>query len=70
MIQVVADAFYQRLERNKIEYHSGTVEFSFQSHGNLIVMPMQRFPLAIGEDQKMRRGKIEVILGDFDAEKS
>jgi hypothetical protein len=33
-------------------------------------MPMQRFPLAIGEDQKMRRGKIEVILGDFDAEKS
>jgi hypothetical protein len=29
---------------------------------------MQRFSLAVGKDQEMRRGKIEIIFSDFDAE--
>jgi hypothetical protein len=28
---------------------------------------MQRLALAIGKDQKMRRGKIEIVFGNFDA---
>jgi hypothetical protein len=30
-------------------------------------MAVQRLPLAIGKYQEMRRCKIKIILGDFDA---
>ena len=68
MIEAVTDAFHQRLEGNEIEHHPGVVQFAFQCHRHLIVVAMERLPLATGENQKMRRGKIEIILGDFDAE--
>jgi hypothetical protein len=33
-------------------------------------MAMQRFALAVGKDQKMRRRKIEIIFRHFDTEGS
>jgi hypothetical protein len=33
-------------------------------------MAVQRFSLAIGENQKMSRSEIKIVLGNFDAEGS
>jgi hypothetical protein len=68
VIQGITDAFDDRLERYEVEHHAGTIELAFHDDRHLIVVSMQRFSLAVGKDQEMRRGKIEIIFSDFDAE--
>ena len=62
--------FYDRLERYEIQHHAGVVQFPFHGYRDLIVVTVQRLSLAVGENQEMRRCKIEIIFGNFDAEMS
>src|SRR5213594_3675991 len=68
MIECVAHFFYQRLERNEVEHYACHVQLAFDDDGDLIVVAMERFPSAIGKNQEMGRGKVEIILPDLDAE--
>jgi hypothetical protein len=66
VIQIIADALYQRFERYKIEQHAGRIEFPCHHDRHLIIVPVQRFSLAIAENQEMGGSKVEIIFGDFD----
>jgi hypothetical protein len=68
MVQAVANALDQRLERYEVEYHTSRVELAFHAHRNLVVVAVQRFSLAVGKNQEMRRSKIEIIFCNFNAE--
>jgi len=66
VIQIIADALYQRFERYKIEQHAGRIEFPFHHDRHLIIVSVQRFSLAIAKNQEMGGSKVEIIFGDFD----
>ena len=59
--------FDERLEGNEVKHHAGMVKLSFHGHGDLVVVAVQRLALAVGENQEMRGGEIEIIFRDFDA---
>ena len=44
------------------------VHFTVELPRYLIIVSMQRFALAVGENQKMCRREVEIILRHFDAE--
>ena len=67
VIQIVADLFHHWFERDEVQYHAGLIQFPFQRDGNLVVVAVQRFSAAIGEDQEMSRREVKVIFSDFDA---
>ena len=67
VIQTVANTLHQRFERDKIEHHAGRIEFSLHHDRDLIIVSVQRFSLAVAENQEMRGSKVEIIFGDFDA---
>ncbi len=70
MIQRVANLLDQRLEGNEIEDDAGVIDLAFEGHRDLVVVAVQRFPLAIRENKKMSRGKIKIILSNFNAKKT
>ena len=66
VIQTVADTLHQRFEGYKIENDARPVKFPFHDDRHLVIVSMQRFSLAIAENQEMRGSKVEIIFGDFD----
>lgn len=68
MIQLVASFFHQGLEGNKIQHDPGPVQLSFDGDRDLIIVAMERLSPAIGKDQEMGGGEIEVIFCDFNTE--
>ena len=68
VIQIITDLFHQRLKSDEVKHDPRAIKLSFHGDRNLIVMAMQRFSLSVGKDQKMGGSKIEIILGDLDAE--
>jgi hypothetical protein len=70
MIESIANLLYDWLESNEIQHHAGIVEFAFHLYRDLIVVTVQRFSLAIGENQEMRRGEIKIVFCNLDAERA
>ena len=68
MIESIANLFHDWLESDEIQHHAGMVKFTFHLYRDLIVVTVQRFSLAIGKNQEMRRCEIKIVFCDFDAE--
>ena len=67
MIEAVANLLYERLEANEVEHDARAIQLTFDRHGNLIVVAVQRLSFSIGKNQKMGGRKIKIILRYFDA---
>ncbi len=68
VIQLITDLFDQSFEYDEIKHYSCPVQVAFDGNGDLIVVSMKGFSLAIGEDKKVRRGEAKVVFSYFDTE--
>src|SRR4051812_9194927 len=66
VVQLVANAFDERLKGDEIEHDAGGIQIPFRDDGDLIIMAVKRLTVAVGEDEKMRRREIEIILIHLD----
>jgi probable selenium-dependent hydroxylase accessory protein YqeC len=68
MIELVANLLDHRLERREVEHDSGPVEIAFDHDGDLVIVAVERLSFAVGEDEKVGGGEVEVVFVHFDAE--
>jgi hypothetical protein len=68
MIQSVTDLFYQGFESDEVEDYPCAVQIAFDCNRDLIVVSVEGLSRAIGEYEKMGRGKVKIVLLYFDAE--
>ena len=68
MIQSVTDLFYQGFESDEVEDDPCAVQIAVDCNRDLIVVSVEGLSRAIGEDEKMGRGKVKIVLLYFDAE--
>jgi hypothetical protein len=66
VIQGVTDFLNERLKLHKVDHEIASVQTPPDTY--VIVVPMQLFPGAVSENQKVRARKVEILLINTDGE--